>query len=72
MPNAVDFLKADHTHVKALFQAKFKVLMENVEHHIEEEEGEMFPEAEEALGERREGLGTQMQERKQQLMASMQ
>jgi hypothetical protein len=31
----------------------------------------MFPEAEEALGERLEHLGTQMQERKQQLMASM-
>jgi hemerythrin-like domain-containing protein len=72
MPNATDFLKADHTHVKALFQAKFKVLMENVEHHIEEEEGEMFPEAGEALGERLERLGTQMKERKQQLMASMQ
>jgi hemerythrin-like domain-containing protein len=71
MPNAIDFLKADHAHVKALFQAKFKVLMENVEHHIEEEEGEMFPEAEEVLGERLERLGTQMQERKQQLMASM-
>jgi hemerythrin superfamily protein len=149
MPNAIDLLQADHTHVKALFQqydaagnrayqkkqgiaeevftelevhttleeelfypamkrntdqdgkdlvaeaieehhvvttlmeelqgldpkderydAKFKVLMENVEHHIEEE-GEMFPEAEEVLGERLERLGTQMQERKQQLMASM-
>jgi hemerythrin superfamily protein len=150
MPNAIDLLKADHTHVKALFQqydaagnrayqkkqgiaeevftelevhttleeelfypamkrntdqdgkdlvaeaieehhvvttlmeelqgldpkderydAKFKVLMENVEHHIEEEAGEMFPEAEEVLGERLERLGNQMQERKQQLMASM-
>jgi hemerythrin-like domain-containing protein len=53
------------------YDAKFKVLMENVEHHIEEEEGEMFPEAEEVLGERLERLGTQMQERKQQLMAAM-
>jgi hemerythrin superfamily protein len=52
------------------YDAKFKVLMENVEHHIEEEEGEMFPEAEEVLGERLERLGTQMQERKQQLTAS--
>jgi hemerythrin superfamily protein len=53
------------------YDAKFKVLMENVEHHIEEEEGEMFPEAEEVLGERLERLGTQMQERKQQLTASI-
>jgi hypothetical protein len=42
-----------------------------VEYHIEEERGEMFPEAEEALAERLERLGTQMQERKQQLMAAM-
>jgi hemerythrin-like domain-containing protein len=52
------------------YDAKFKVLMEHVAHHIEEEEGEMFPEAEEVLGERLERLGTQMQERKQQLTAA--
>jgi hypothetical protein len=27
------------------FEAKFKVMQENVEHHIEEEEGDMFPKA---------------------------
>ena len=52
------------------YEAKFKVLMDNVAHHIEEEEGEMFPEAEEVLGERLERLGIQMQERKQSLMTS--
>jgi hypothetical protein len=53
------------------YDAKFKVLMDNVEHHIEEEEGEMFLEAEEMLGDRLERLGTQMQERKQQLTAAL-
>jgi hemerythrin superfamily protein len=53
------------------YDAKFKVLMENVEHHIEEEEGEMFPEAEEVLGERLERLGQQMHQRKEQLTAAV-
>jgi hemerythrin-like domain-containing protein len=35
------------------FDAKVTVLRENVEHHVEEEEGELFKEARKALGEER-------------------
>ena len=50
------------------YDAKFKVLMENVAHHIEEEEEEMLPDAEEILREQLERLGEQMQGRKEELM----
>jgi hemerythrin superfamily protein len=33
------------------FKAKLQVLMEDVEHHVEEEEGEMFPMVEDQIGE---------------------
>jgi hemerythrin-like domain-containing protein len=52
------------------YQAKFQVLMENVEHHIEEEEGEMFPMASEHLADTLDSLGTKMEERKQELQTS--
>lgn len=46
--------------------AKLKVLEENVRHHVQEEEGEMFPKAQEVLGaEQINQLGTQMQQEKQ-------
>jgi hemerythrin superfamily protein len=50
------------------FQAKFKVLSENVEHHAEEEEQEMFPVARQALGDHVERIGQEMQQRKQELL----
>ena len=51
------------------FEAKMTVLIENVEHHIEEEEKEMLPDAKKKLGKDVEVLGDQMEQRKQQLMA---
>jgi hemerythrin-like domain-containing protein len=50
------------------FAAKAKVLKDLVEHHAEEEETEMFPKARRAMGTQQlKELGTQLQERKQQL-----
>ncbi len=45
--------------------AKFKVMKENIEHHIEEEEGEMFKTAREVFSKSElEDLGARMEERK--------
>lgn len=52
------------------FDSKFRELMENVEHHVQEEEAEMFPEAEEILAEQLDELMDEMQELKEQLLAS--
>jgi len=47
--------------------AKLTVLKENVEHHVEEEEGEMFKKARKVLSEEQiEELGTRMEAAKQQ------
>jgi len=46
------------------FEAKMTVLKELIEHHVEEEEQEMFPDAEKKLGKQRlEALGEEMEER---------
>jgi hypothetical protein len=50
------------------FEAKFRVLAENVKHHIEEEEGAMLPEAVKA-GLEMEELGQEMLERRQQVQS---
>ena len=52
------------------FEAKFTVLIENVEHHIDEEEKEMLPDAKKTLGDDIKALGDQMQARKEELLAA--
>jgi len=50
------------------YDMKIKVLREDVEHHVKEEETEMFPDAKKFLGEKRlMELGAQLEARKQQL-----
>jgi iron-sulfur cluster repair protein YtfE (RIC family) len=52
------------------WMAKFSVMKENLEHHITEEEDEMFPKVEQVFqDEELQALGTRMQERKDQLTA---
>ena len=51
--------------------AKFTVLKENIEHHVEEEEGELFKKAREVLSEEEiETLGDRLQEAKQNKAAA--
>lgn len=52
-----------------LYDAKVKVLSEQIDHHVGEEEGEMFPEVRKAKVDL-EALGEQMTARKEELMAA--
>ena len=45
----------------------FQEMMTGVQHHVQEEEAEMLPQAQQRLGVESERLGTQMQQRKQEL-----
>ena len=53
-----------------LFDAKVKVLGEYVDHHVEEEEGEMFPKASKAKVDMA-ALGAEIEARKEELMAEV-
>jgi hemerythrin superfamily protein len=53
------------------FEPKLKVLMEDVEHHVQEEEGQMFPKVEELFDAGTlEELGAQMEKEKQSFKKS--
>jgi hemerythrin-like domain-containing protein len=53
--------------------AKLKVLQENVEHHVEEEEGEMFQKARQVLGEEQiDELGRRMEQEKTRMQGQTQ
>ena len=54
------------------WMAKFMVMKENLEHHIEEEEGEMFKQAQQVFDdEELKALGQRMQDRKEELNESV-
>lgn len=53
------------------FEPKLTVLIEDVEHHVQEEEGEMFPKVEEEFSESElKDLGSKMEEEKQNFKKS--
>ena len=52
------------------FDAKFHELMRNVEHHVAEEEAEMFPLAAEELAEDLDEMSAEMQALKKEILAS--
>jgi len=52
------------------FDTKFHELMRNFEHHVEEEEADMFPLAEEELAEDLDEMSAAMQELKKDILAS--
>ena len=54
------------------FAGIFKQLQQDVAHHVQEEETEMLPKAEEELKNQLDSLGEKMMSRKQTLMSTMQ
>lgn len=52
------------------YDSIMREIREDVEHHVREEEEEMFPKVEQQMANELESLGTQLQERKQQLLST--
>jgi hemerythrin superfamily protein len=53
------------------FEPKLKVLMEDITHHVQEEEGKMFPDVEKILGDAElEKLGAEMEAEKKKFLKS--
>jgi hemerythrin-like domain-containing protein len=69
MKNLIQQLRDMGPHSRG-FDAKFRELLQNVEHHVEEEEAEMFPLAKEELEEDMQDLRDEMQELKAQILTS--
>lgn len=53
------------------YDSTVRRLMQSVQHHVREEEGEMLPQAEQQLGSDLDQLGMQMQQRKEAVQAAM-
>ncbi len=51
-------------------ESTMQQLMKGVQHHVQEEESEMLPQAQQRLGSQLDVLGTQMEKRKQELMSA--
>ena len=60
----------DMAHDTDEFDAKFQALIRTVEHHVEEEEAEMFPLAEQALADDLDEMKDEMQELKADLQGA--
>lgn len=52
------------------YDPQFKVLRENVEHHVEEEQDELFPRVRSTMGDELDALGSRLQARKRELQRS--
>lgn len=53
------------------FASKFQELMQDVQHHVQEEETEMLPDARQKLGSEADQLGHEMTQRKEQLLQQL-